>query len=171
MWFSNHLKGTFHGNIFGDDVTVKVDSWTPLLITILIPLYLCLLRPFFHSILPGVLKRIGCGMIFILLSILPTLVMDVYGHKHGNMTICFLVNYNYTGSTTITLDISLYYLISQYFINALGYTFFYIGSYEFICSQSPHAMKGLVIGTSFAIKGVFRSATGVLITYVPLAFG
>ena len=31
-------------------------------------------------------------------------------------------------------------------------------------------MKGLVIGTFFAIKGVFQ-LLGVLITYVPLAFG
>ena len=45
----------------------------------------------------------------------------------------------------------------------------YIAVYEFICAQSPHAMKGLVIGSFFAIKGVFQ-LLGVLITYVPLAF-
>ena len=48
--------------------------------------------------------------------------------------------------------------------------FLYIAVYEFICAQSPHAMKGLVIGTFFAIKGVFQ-VLGVLITYIPLAFG
>jgi peptide/histidine transporter 3/4 len=40
--------------------------------------------------------------------------------------------------------------------NALGYTLFYTAAYEFICAQSPHAMKGLIIGTFFAIKGIFQ---------------
>ena len=34
--------------------------------------------------------------------------------------------------------------------------FFYIASYEFICAQRPHAMKGLLIGTLFTVKGVFQ---------------
>ena len=42
----------------------------------------------------------------------------------------------------------------------------YIAVYEFICARSPHAMKGLVIGTFFAIKGVFQ-LLGVLIIYMP----
>ena len=37
----------------------------------------------------------------------------------------------------------------------------------YICAQSPHEMKGLLIGTFFAIKGVFQ-LLGVLATYVPI---
>ena len=43
---------------------------------------------------------------------------------------------------------------------------FYIAAYEFICAQSPHAMKGLLIGTFFTVKGVFQ-LIGVLIILVP----
>ena len=43
--------------------------------------------------------------------------------------------------------------------------FLYIAVYEFISSQSPHAMKGLVIGT---FKGVFQ-LLGVVTTYLPFA--
>ena len=32
----------------------------------------------------------------------------------------------------------------------------YIASYEFLCAQSPQSMKGLLIGTFFAIKGIFQ---------------
>ena len=46
--------------------------------------------------------------------------------------------------------------------------FLYIAVYGFICTQSPHVMKGLVIGTLFAIKGVFQ-LLGVVITYLPIA--
>ena len=174
--FSSHLDGKFLESVLDDSPAIKVDSLTPLLITLLIPLYLYLLRPFFYNYIPGLLKRIGLGMIFILLSILCTLVMDAYGHIHVNMTICFLsydhlgYSYNFTGYTNTTiLDIDSNFLVPQYFLNALGYMFLYIGVYEFICSQSPHAMKGLVIGTFFAIKGVFQ-LLGVVVTYLPFVY-
>ena len=82
------------------------------------------------------------------------------------MTVCFLDedwdnDYHYGN-----LNINHYCLITQYSLNAIGCMFYYTAIYEFICSQSPHAMKGLVIGTFFAIKGIFQ-LLGVLITYIP----
>jgi hypothetical protein len=115
-------------------------------------------------------------MIFILLSILCTSAMDAYGHIHANVTACFLHGdlfldyYNRYAQMSVTLDINSYSLAIQYSLNAVGYMLFYIAVYEFICSQSPHAMKGLVIGTFFAIKGVFQ-LLGVVITYLPFVFG
>ena len=172
--FSNHLD---HPVII-DDMDVKpsiVNNLTPLLITLLLPLYLCLLRPFIHNYIPGMLKRIGLGMILILLSILCTSAMDAYGHIHANVTACFL-NEDldcdpYTSQCIYpTLNINHNFLTIQYSLNAVGCMLLYIAVYEFICAQSPHAMKGLVIGTFFAIKGVFQ-LLGVVITYVPLGFG
>ena len=160
--FSSHLDGKFLESILNDRNNIKIDSLAPLLITLLIPLYLYLLRPFFYNYISGMLKRIGIGMILFLLSILCTLVMDAYGHIHANMTICFLSYdplgyYNFTGyANTTILDINSDFLIPQYFLNALGYMFLYIVVYEFIilCSQSPQRMKELTIGTFFVIKGV-----------------
>ena len=63
--------------------------------------------------------------------------------------------------------VSLHFLILQNSLNAIGYILLYIASYEFICAQSPHAMKGLLIGTYFAIKGVFQ-LLGVLAIYTPI---
>ena len=73
-----------------DEQGFQVVTLTPLMITFLIPIYLCLLRPFIQNYIPGILKRIGLGMIFILLSILCTSVMDAYGHINANVTACFL---------------------------------------------------------------------------------
>ena len=72
----------------------------------------------------------------------------------------------------MSLDIinNSYWLVIQYSLNAVGYMLLYIAVYEFICSQSPHAMKGLVIGTFFAIKGVFQ-LLGVVIIYLPFGIG
>ena len=42
------------------------------------------------------------------------------------------------------LGLSVYYLILPYTLNALNAILFYTATYEFICAQSPHAMKGLL---------------------------
>ncbi len=33
----------------------------------------------------------------------------------------------------------------------------YTALYEFICAQSPSSMKGLLIGLSFSVKGIFQA--------------
>ena len=88
--FAHHLDGKFLRTFEDIQHSFQVDTLTPLMITILIPIYLCLLRPFIQNYIPGMLKRIGLGMILILLSILSTSVMDAYGHIHANVTACFL---------------------------------------------------------------------------------
>ena len=178
--FAGHLDGQMFESItnvlpFNNSIKTNIDSVTSLLIVVLIPIYLFLLRHLLYKYIPGVLKRLGLGMIFIFLSILCTSVMDTYGHVHGhaNVTECFLANdpdYDSIINHVTTLNINSHSLIIQYSLNAMGYMLLYIAVYEFICSQSPHAMKGLVIGTFFAIKGVFQ-LLGVLLTYLPFAVG
>ena len=171
--FASHLDGKYLKFLWHDyELGFQVDTLIPLMITFLIPIYLYFLRPFIWKYIPGMLKRIGLGMIFILFSIICTTVMDAYGHVHTNVTACFLhgdLSFGYNG-TTPNINSYSYSLIIQYSLNVIGSMFFHIAVYEFICAQSPHAMKGLVIGTFFAIKGVFQ-LLGVLITYVPLVFG
>ena len=143
-----------------------------LLVAIIIPLYLFLLRPYIHSYIPRMFNRILLGQLLILASIVSVLLMDTMGHIQSSSTACFLAadytlptNCNMTFSCN-SLDLSISYLSIPYTLNAIAYTFLYIGAYEFILSQSPHAMKGLLIGTFFAIKGVFK-LVGVLIVYLP----
>jgi peptide/histidine transporter 3/4 len=169
--FASHLDGKFLV-VNVSELGFQVDTLTPLMITFLIPIYLFLLRPFIQNYIPGIFKRIGLGMIFILLSLLCTSVMDAYGHIHTNVTACFLHDdlfFDYD-SRAVSLNINSYWLVIQYLLKAVGYMLLYIAVYEFICSQSPHAMKGLVIGTFFAIKGVFQ-LLGVVITYLPFGIG
>ena len=143
----------------------------PLIIVVSIPLYLGLLRPFIHNYIPGMLKRMGLGMILLLLSCLCSFAMSFF--QSNNCSTEY-----YDNSTYIDCDsafpydqpkYSLYYISIQNIFNAVGYMLFYIASYEFICAQSPHSMKGLLIGTFFAIKGVFQ-LLGVLVIYAPIVF-
>ena len=135
---------------------------TPLIIVVLIPVYLFLLRPFIHDYIPGMLKRMGMGMALLLISCLCTLLMGVANHD------CTLEE-EFCQITTY-FAISPHFLIIQFSLNAIGYMLFYIAIYEFICAQSPHSMKGLLIGIHFAIKGIFQ-LLGVLIVYTPITVG
>ena len=148
-----------------------VGSVSPLTVVIIISLYLGLLRPFIHDYIPGMLKRMGMGMIIPLLSILCTLVLtsihndDIIVDELTNSTWCESFQFAFPNYNIIV------YSIIRGILNGIGYMLFYIATYELIiCAQSPHSMKGLLIGTFFAIKGVFQ-LIGVLAIYVPITVG
>ena len=145
-------------------------SITPLIITLIIPLYICLRQPCIDRHIPRTLKRVGLGMILILLSLISVLLLDTAEHVHFSSTTCYLVDDHNTINNTSLLEespsISPLYITIPYTMNAFAYTLLYIGAYEFILSQSPHAMKGLLIGIFFAIKGVFQ-LLAVLTVYLP----
>ena len=68
-----------------------------------------------------------------------------------------------------SLNVNPYILIIQQILIAMAYVFIYGGVFEFICAQSPHSMKGFLIGIFFAIKGLFQ-LIGVLGILLPFSF-
>ena len=171
-WFSNHLHNNWYTRQTpSSDSTIlflrisingfKSGVLTEIFIVILIPLYLCVLRPFIHRCIPGMLKRIGLGIIIRLLSMLSVFLIDTIGHTRHSNSDCFLHL-----PTSSDLGISIYCLIFVYFLNALCTVLFYTAAYEFMCAQSPHAMKGLLIGTFFLIKGLFQ-LFGITVVRIP----
>ena len=160
-WHSHHTSHHRFLNILKS--SFEIGGLTEIMIVILIPLYLCLLRPFICRYIPGMLKRIGLGIIIRLLSLLSIFLIDTIGHIYDstNNIICFIDGYYYE-----TLSISMWYATIPYTLNTISNLLFYIAAYEFICAQSPHAMKGLLIGTFFTVKGVFQ-LIGVMIILLP----
>ena len=60
-----------------------------------------------------------------------------------------------------------YFLAVQCCLSSLSNMLSYIALYEFICSQSPHSMKGLLIGLSFATQGLFQAiGMGIMIPFL-----
>ena len=170
--FSNHLRNKkFVQSIPVPDVSYyllvlieyfEIGGLTEILIVMLIPLYLCILRPFSRRYIPGMLKRIGLGIVIRILSLLSIFIIDTLGHiqdKTNNK--CFIQTYNFE-----PLNVRMWYVTLPYALNAINIMLFYIAAYEFICAQSPHAMKGLLIGTFFMVKGVFQLIS-VMLTLVP----
>ena len=51
-----------------------------LLIIVSMPLYICLVRPFIFKYVPGMLKSIGLGILFMVASLICTLIMETVVH-------------------------------------------------------------------------------------------
>ena len=119
-----------------------------------IPLYLCLIRPFFSHCIPGMLKRMGIGMFIILISLvlstsLNTVAYFVNGEKNPSESL------NVSLLAPQVVDILLSASILQSVAENLSYLLILTALFEFICSQSPHSMKGSFIGLILAQYGLF----------------
>ncbi len=136
-----------------------------ILIVLCIPLYLLLLRPFISHYIPGMLRRMGIGMFMIIISLVLVLsvaiVPDYISYPNGTM-LCSDQDYYETPSRLITTS-----LVMQNILSALSNMLIYISVVEFICSQSPSSMTGLLIGVLYAIKGLFQLvATALVIPFI-----
>ena len=139
----------------------KLGTLTELLTAIFILLYVCLFRPFYETFYPRILKKMGRAMLLLLLSLISLLLIDLALHIVQPHKECFLSSILFSSSVSTLDHINLkWFLILPYIFNALGYASFYPSVYSFICSQSPHAMKGMLIGS---FKGIFQFI-GVLLS-------
>ena len=162
-------NSSFH--IFGHTIRIEGISHylflssgllSPLLVVVSLPLYLFLLRPFITYHIPGllktILKRIGVGLLLIILSLLCALAMDVVVHERNSNQLCmFAINHtrhivNESTSYRPRLYQNVYFFISQHVLSALYNMFIDIAIFEFIISQSPYSMKGLLIGVLFSLR-------------------
>ena len=136
---------------------------SPLLIVVCIPLYICLIHPFVSHYVPGMLKRMGIGMLLVLLSITATFIIDTIAQSQNRAALCMFSDDNNgfppPSNNTHLQDTT--FLIIQHILSALSNMLIYIGVLEFICSQSPHSMKGLLIGLSYTIKGFFQLVAAI----------
>ena len=157
-----------------------------LFIVTIIPIFLKIIHPLFERYIPGILKRIGIGLCLITVSLLCSLFVDTIGHalpNGQNATSIFnpghieetkIEGENYTKKINSFVDasslqLSPYILIIQNFLVAVAYILIYGGVFEFISAQSPHSMKGVLIGIFYAVKGLFQ-LIGVLGILLPFSF-
>ncbi len=127
----------------------------------IVPLYLIGLRPFISYYIPSMLKRMAVGIVVPTLLLMIYLVLDTIEHAENKTLQCmFSINLN---DTSVTKPIMATY-VSQYYdyIRAFPITasdlsryVVMVAQFEFICSQSPHTMKGLLIGLAIGIQGLF----------------
>ena len=141
---------------------------SPLLVVICIPLYLCWIRQHITYYIPGMLKRIQIALVVMVLSLICTFVMDVVVHvnhtEYANCMFQALVEpinksinlVNFPSSISPPLYQNVYFFTTQHVLSALADMLFDIAVLEFICSQSPYTMKGLLLGIFFFTRSLFQ---------------
>ena len=57
---------------------------------------------------------------------------------------------------------SYYFIVAQNCLSSLSTVLFQVSLLQFICAQSPHSMKGMVIGLYFAMKGISIGISSII---------
>ncbi len=163
----------FSGYSYGIANTLFANGGTcyPLFIVLFIPIFLKFLYPLFQRYATSILGRIGIGLCLTTVSLVCSLSMDKIGHDllTANITSSLFAAENFKGLYANPLNLNPYILTPQNILIAISYTLIYGGVFEFICAQSPHSMKGFLIGIFFAVKGLFQ-LIGVFAILLPFSF-
>ena len=144
-----------------------------LLSVILLILYTTLLRPLVFDYIPGILKRVWLGNALLIIPFIFLFIFDIVGHLDtSHSTQCFLTPtltyygmFSMNNSNYESLNMNVMFLSVPNFFYSFGFLIFHIAIFEFICSQSPHSMKGLLIGVFYAIRGVFQLLGALLFMF------
>ena len=124
-----------------------------------IPLYIILVYSHIKRWVPRIIYRMGIGMVLKITSVITMFIIQVVtnytaSHKYKCL---FLAEYreHYNNHFTQTLDFPTQTLIIINILNGIASPLINITLLEFISAQSPHTMKGLLLGVFYAFRGLF----------------
>ena len=119
-----------------------------------IPLYEFLIHPIIHNYIPTTLTRFGIGFIFYIFSCVSLLTIDFVAHKDtGGTNYSCLFDENTQRVNHLHIN-PLWTMLPKGLIG-FGIFFNLTAAYEFVFSQSPYNMKGLLMGAVYATTGIF----------------
>ena len=146
-----------------------------LLVMLCLPLYLSCIRPHILYHIPRMLTRIKLAVLLFLLSLISSLLMDVVVHlknSHDPSARCMFNHYVTFNSTEDLppppLHQNVYFFVFHDILSALANMLLEIAVLEFICSQSPYSMKGLLLGSLFSMRNLFQGIA--LVSIIPFGY-
>ena len=176
---AKHIRPNSTSQCSANAVILESGILSTIVAIVLLPIYIRFVHPYFRRYMPGILKRLGLGMIMLWMSVVCNFVIDTVGHEmHPNVSCMFqidnlnnsiITHSNLTNHDSNTLHIDTTVLLIPNILNGFAYALIKVAMFEFICAQSPHAMKGLLMGLFFAVKGLFELLGAVFV--VPFSFG
>jgi peptide/histidine transporter 3/4 len=142
-----------------DWLTVQSNNLSYMFTIVLMPLYI-LIQPCAGKCLPRILCRLGIGIALLVASVLSMMVVDVLGHYQANTrnitnTSCLFIEEYRDKRLGQTLEFHTGLLIIPNLLTGIGVPIVFTTILEFISAQSPHTMKGLLLGVYYAIRGFF----------------
>ena len=132
--------------------------------SVLFLMYIWCIFSVFRNRIPSMFKRLGLGIVLSLLGIIALLITDIVGHSQGvadsesqSQRQCMfrVTEYNYTRKFH-PLNLHWYVVIPPSVLLGIGPLIVTTTTIEFISAQSPHSMKGLLVGVFYALQGFFQ---------------
>ena len=127
--------------------------------------------------IPKMFNRLTCSFVLLITGVVYMFVADLVGHgiyhheKHDSKSnICiFTTLFSKTEENHAFLHMHWSVVIPPSILLNVGCLLIHATAMEFISAQSPHSMKGLLVGVFFAIKGIFQfiSAAAVVPFAIP----
>ena len=129
---------------------------SPLVTIMGIPLYVCLIRPPVYHFIPGMLKCIELGIILMVAALIYSLIMDTTLHAKQRGIPCMFSDTQSHSANASSIDVIYNYcfMVAENCLVSFSTVIFQVALLQFICAQSPHSMKGMLIGLYFAIRGI-----------------
>ena len=125
-----------------------------------IPVWICIFKPLLSRYYPNMFKRIGIALGFFTTSFIVYFVYDILDYNNsGELTFYYntcLRNVSYVLNNNYIAVPSMYVSILQQLVYGWSQMLLYISAYEFICSQSPQYMKGLLFGLFYATRAFYQ---------------
>ena len=124
-----------------------------------IPLYILLVYPHIKRWVPRIIYRMGIGIVLKVASVITMFIIQVVANSTASheYKCLFLAEYREHKSNhfTQTLEFPTQTLIIIHMLNGIASPLINITVLEFISAQSPHTMKGLLLGVFYAFRGLF----------------
>ena len=149
----------------------------------ILPIYVWIVFSLLRKRVPKIFTRLWYAFVVSLSGVASLLVIDLIGHFHHHHQQQF--NLNSTENTCLFTSHFLYpkdqdlapvvlhlhwgMTVVPSILLSVGSLLVHATTFEFIAAQSPHSMKGLIVGVFFAIKGLFQfiSAAAVVPFAIP----
>ena len=151
--FVNVFEGADTINGYGSFILWNSFNKSILIFIPLLELFILPLFPKIEYFLCNPLKSIAVSYVLLFITLVSMFILDTVGHSITSAeTFCFLV-----ASGDQTLQLSYYFYSIPFFFASFANIIAFISFLEFICSQAPVNMSGMLTGVFYLIRGVYTS--------------
>jgi len=166
LHLGKHMEnGTSPNNCTYEWVLFQSGSLSSIVPVMVIPLYIIFIYPHTRNWIPRIFVRLGTGILLMASSVTFMFTIQVAANYNAqnymsNSSIClFIAEYRTNDNSSFPLSPTLGFrtevLVIPALLNGLAAPLINITILEFISAQSPHTMKGLLLGFFYAFKGLF----------------
>ena len=137
-----------------------------LVTVVFMPLYILFIHPCIPRWMPRILYRLTIGIFLMFLLVAAMFIIQVVANYNAiykqdrNITCMFLSDIR---NENELLNFNIPVLVLPNLLGGIAFPLVYVTILEFISAQSPHSMKGLLLGVFYAFRGFFTLIGCVLI--------